>query len=98
MWVLVVVVYSFFIYGLFEFFKASYRSIGKHIKKQNIKILINNNDEIEYLIRTLKNEFSEITVVLLFEDEETLEILKRLSNLAQIKIMRIEDLSRIEKS
>ena len=98
MWILGIVVYAFFIYGLFEFFKNSYRNAGKHIREQKIRVLITDNNEIEYLIRILKKEFNKITIILSNDDEETRKIIESLSKDVDIEVEQITTLSKIEKS
>jgi len=89
--------YAFFIYGLLEFFRKTYKEFGKKIKEQTIKIIAD-KDEIEYLIRILKADFSNIVIILKEEDEEVYNIINKLAKDINIEIKILSELSKIEKS
>lgn len=61
-----VVVYVFFIYGVIEFTKKVYLDImnNKKVRKApDIQVIISDIDDLEYIIRTLKKHFNQITFV-----------------------------------
>lgn len=81
------VVYVFFIYGVIEFFRRVYIDFTKSNKSYNppaIKVLIDNQKDIEYTIRSLQRNYTKITVLL----NEGIEIPKTTDNIS--KNMEVE--------
>ncbi|WP_425448007.1 hypothetical protein [Dethiothermospora halolimnae] len=70
------VVYVFFIYGVIEFFKNLYKDIytkGKAYEMSEIKILVEDLDDIEYTVSLLKKNFNNIIILINGEDEYLIE-------------------------
>lgn len=95
------IIYVFFIYGVIEFFKKVYLdfniSNNKKIQRE-IKILIEDIEDLEYTIRTLKSNFQHIIVIVKEDNEETIEILETLKKNISIEIKYIDDLKEVKKS
>lgn len=89
--------YAFFIYGVFEFFRKTYKAFGKKVKEQTIKIIAD-KEELEYIVRILKADFSNIVIILNEEDEEVYNIINKLAKDINIEIKTLKELSKIEKS
>lgn len=76
------IVYVFFIYGVIEFSRKVYIDFTRSNKSYNppvIKVLVDNQEDIEYAIRSLKRNYSKI-IILLAED---MEIPKTIDNISK---------------
>ncbi len=76
------IVYVFFIYGVVEFSRKVYIDFTMNNKSYNppaIKVLVDNQEDIEYVIRSLQRNYSKV-VILLTED---IEIPKTIDNISK---------------
>lgn len=91
-YILYVFVYIFFIYGVLEFIKNTY--IGFNIPKNTrpIKIIIENNNDLEYTILNIKNKFSPIRIYVDNENEEIVHMIEVLKDDYNIIKENIEEL------
>ncbi|MTI67734.1 MAG: hypothetical protein FH753_14200 [Firmicutes bacterium] len=95
------IIYVFFIYGVIEFFKKVYLdfNISNNKKKEReIQILIEDIEDLEYTIRTLKSNFQHIIVIVKEDNKETIEILETLKKNISIDIKYLKDLKEVKKS
>jgi len=99
LWAFTIIVYVFFIYGVIEFIKNVYEDLSAKEKgrKHKIEVLIDNEEELEYIIRILKKNFHHI--ILIGKEEERIQnIVEGLSQDIEVEYKYIEDIREMEKS
>ncbi|RKD32318.1 hypothetical protein [Thermohalobacter berrensis] len=95
-WVLTIIVYTFFIYGVIAFLKNIYSKYINDIKGE-IRILIKDANEVEWLINILKRNFHSITIITEKYNEEVDNMVKIMSNDVNIKYEILEDIKTREE-
>lgn len=78
-WIFTIIVYVFFIYGVIEFIKNFYSDIFMKKNKDKyppIQVLVEREEDLEYIFRHLKGHFSHITFVFNEESEDIQRALK----------------------
>ncbi|WP_427338016.1 hypothetical protein [Caloranaerobacter sp. DY30410] len=95
-----IIVYVFFVYGVVMFIKNLYVDyVCKYVDKRDttIKVLVENEDEVGYLLDTLKDEFENIIFVLKEENDKIIKAIEVISkdykdhNLDYEILVNIED-------
>jgi len=100
-WLLTVFIYVFFVYGIIAFIRNVYYDfMGRKSIQRNLKIevLVEDNDDIDYILKVLKPHFGRIVFIMKEDNEEIREILEKLSNKIDIEYKLIKNISRVEKS
>jgi len=99
LWAFTIIVYVFFIYGVIEFIKNVYEDLNPKGKgrKHKIEVLIEDEEELEYIIRILKKNFHHITLVGK-EEERIQNIVEGLGQDIEVEYKYIEDIREMEKS
>ena len=100
-WIFTVLVYVFFIYGLIEFFKKAYYELtvkGINYDGPKVQVLIQDEEDLEYTIRSLMKDFRHIVVLF---DKRDFSIPKGVEGLAKdvvIEFRYLGDIREVEKS
>ncbi|KPU26400.1 hypothetical protein TR13x_10300 [Caloranaerobacter sp. TR13] len=82
MFIITIIVYVFFVYGVVVFIKNLYVDyVCRYVDKRNttIKVLVENEADVGYLLDTLKDDFDRIIFVLKEENDEIIKAIEAIS-------------------
>ncbi len=86
------IVYVFFIYGIVEFLRKVYIDFTRSNKSYNpppIKVLVDNQEDIEYTIRSLQKNYNKM-IILLTEDIQIPKTIGSISDNINIEFKRVQ--------
>lgn len=86
------IVYVFFIYGIVEFSRRVYIDFTKSNKSYNppaIKVMVDNQEDIEYTIRSLQRNYNKM-IILLTEDIQIPKTIGSISENINIEFKRVQ--------
>lgn len=100
MLIITIIVYVFFVYGVVVFIKNLYvdyvcRYVGK--RDTTIKVLVENEDDVGYLLDTLKDDFDRIIFVLKEENNEIIKAIEATSRDYNVDYEILENIRNKEK-
>jgi len=101
LWIFTVFIYVFFVYGIIEFARNIFYDFMKRKSinvNHSIRVLVNNADEVEYMINYLKRDYNHIILVLEKHDEEIEKIIKSISDDISIEYTFLSNLVEAKKS
>lgn len=91
-YILYVFIYVFFIYGVLEFLKNVYIGFNIPKKSRPIKLLIEDDRDLEFILLNIKNQFSPITLFIDHENQEIIDMIRVLENDYDIVIENIRNI------
>lgn len=100
-WIFTVIVYVFFIYGVIEFIRNVFIDFSnrKSIKvNRKIEVMVNNAEELEYILNSLKKDFNHIVLILHQQDSDMLKMINSIRDNIQIEYRVMQNLGEAEKS
>ncbi|MGF7057875.1 hypothetical protein [Brassicibacter mesophilus] len=100
-WIFTVFVYVFFIYGVIEFIKNVFIDISNRRNTSidhKIEVMVNNAEELEYILNSLKKNFNHIVLILEQQDTDILRIINSIRDNIQIEYRVLQSLGEAEKS
>ncbi|MBS4535799.1 hypothetical protein GOQ29_09250 [Clostridium sp. D2Q-14] len=91
-YIMYIVIYVFFIYGIIEFIKNILLGYDIPKKTHKISIIVEDEKELEYIFLNLKDKFAPIKVYLDTEDEELMEMIRIAYHKFNIETFDIQEL------
>lgn len=90
-----IIIYSFFIYGIIEFFRKIFLDLDVLKKPHSIKIVLKDVKDTEFILMKLKDSFCYIITYIDMDNEELKSMLEILSLEMNIEIRDIEEMKEI---
>lgn len=91
-YILYILIYVFFIYGIIEFIKNVFSGYSIPKRTYQISIVIKDEKELEYILMNLKDKFAPIKIYLDTGNEELMEMIKVSSHRFNIETYDLQKL------
>lgn len=100
-YIISIVIYVFFVYGVIAFIKNVYMDFVNKRKEnadKRIQILIDEKDNVELLVKMLKKDFNHIVLILKDDIQNIDKLVDILSKDVKIEYGSLANIRRVEKS